>query len=58
MKARSSNRIPNGVNHAYNPDELVSRGRDIEARVLSRALRLHAEGRVFIDGHRTVVFSK
>ncbi|WP_321449461.1 formyltetrahydrofolate deformylase [uncultured Cohaesibacter sp.] len=46
------------VNHAYNPDELVSRGRDIEARVLSRALRLHAEGRVFIDGHRTVVFSK
>ena len=46
------------VNHAADPDELVRRGRDIEARVLSRALRLHAEGRVFIDGNRTVVFHK
>ncbi len=46
------------VNHAFDPEELVRRGRDIEARVLSRALRLHAEGRVFIDGNRTVVFHK
>jgi len=34
----------------------VMRGRDIEARVLSRAIRLHAQGRVLIDGSRTVVF--
>ncbi len=46
------------VNHTDDPDELVRRGRDIEARVLSRALRLHAEGRVFIDGNRTVVFHR
>lgn len=44
------------VTHTADPDELVRRGRDIEARVLSRALKLHAEGRVFIDGNRTVVF--
>ncbi|TLP44964.1 formyltetrahydrofolate deformylase [Cohaesibacter sp. CAU 1516] len=46
------------VTHTDDPDELVRRGRDIEARVLSRALRLHAEGRVFIDGNRTVVFHR
>ena len=46
------------VSHTDDPDELVLRGRDIERRVLSRALRLHAEGRVFIDGNRTVVFNK
>jgi formyltetrahydrofolate deformylase len=31
-------------------------GRDIEARVLSRAVTAHAEGRVFLNGIRTVVF--
>lgn len=46
------------VNHTDDAEELVRRGRDIEARVLSRALRLHAEGRTFIDGNRTVVFHK
>ncbi|MCR9123573.1 MAG: formyltetrahydrofolate deformylase [Phyllobacteriaceae bacterium] len=44
------------VSHTSDPDDLVMRGRDVEARVLSRALRLHAEGRVFINGSRTVVF--
>ncbi|MCV6574457.1 MAG: formyltetrahydrofolate deformylase [Cohaesibacter sp.] len=44
------------VTHSDSAKELVRRGRDIEARALSRALRLHAQGRVFIDGNRTVVF--
>ena len=44
------------VSHACDPDELVRRGRDIEARVLSRAIKLHAERRVFINASRTVVF--
>lgn len=46
------------VSHADSASELVRRGQDIEARVLSRALRLHAEGRVFIDGNRTVIFKQ
>jgi len=46
------------VSHACGPDELVRRGRDIEARVLSRALKLHAEQRVFINENRTVVFEE
>jgi formyltetrahydrofolate deformylase len=45
------------VNHAATPDQLISLGRDIERRVLSRAVRLYAEDRIFIVGQRTVVFA-
>ncbi|TNE34395.1 MAG: formyltetrahydrofolate deformylase [Alphaproteobacteria bacterium] len=44
------------VSHSSDAEDLVRRGRDIEARVLSRAIRLHAEQRVFINRSRTVVF--
>ncbi len=44
------------VDHAYTQDQLVRAGRDVEAQVLSRAVRWHAESRVLLNGHRTVVF--
>ncbi|HWM75389.1 MAG TPA: formyltetrahydrofolate deformylase [Nocardioides sp.] len=44
------------VDHAFNQDQLVTAGRDVEAQVLSRAVRWHAESRVLLNGHRTVVF--
>ncbi|MBO0906011.1 formyltetrahydrofolate deformylase [Jiella sonneratiae] len=44
------------VSHALSPDDLVATGRDIEARVLARAVKLHLEGRVMLNGTRTVVF--
>jgi formyltetrahydrofolate deformylase len=44
------------ISHADDPAELIRKGRDIERRVLARALRLHLEGRVLINGCRTVVF--
>ena len=44
------------VDHSFNQDQLVTAGRDVEAQVLSRAVRWHAESRVFLNGHRTVVF--
>jgi formyltetrahydrofolate deformylase len=44
------------VDHRFEQDQLVSAGRDVEAQVLSRALRWHAETRVLMNGHRTVVF--
>lgn len=44
------------VNHHHSPNELTKIGRDIESRVLSRAVRLHTEQRVFLDGNKTVVF--
>ena len=44
------------VNHASTPEQLVSIGRDIERRVLAKAVKLFAEDRIFIVGNRTVVF--
>ncbi len=44
------------VGHHHSPEQLVSIGRDVERRVLARAVRLHAEDRVFANGSRTVVF--
>lgn len=44
------------VDHAMEPDDLVAMGRDIESTVLARAVRLHLERRVLLNGNRTVVF--
>jgi len=46
------------VNHASTPDDFVAIGRDIERRVLSSAVKMFAEDRIFIVGNRTIVFSK
>lgn len=45
------------VNHAQTPEQLVEIGRDIEAVVLQRAVRWHAEHRVLLNGSKTVVFA-
>ena len=44
------------VSHYDTPEDLVRKGRDIERRVLSKAIALHADGRVFANGNKTVVF--
>lgn len=46
------------VTHADTPDDLVGKGRDIERRVLARAVTLHLQDRVFVNGSKTVVFPK
>jgi formyltetrahydrofolate deformylase len=43
------------VSHRTTADEMVSIGRDIEASVLSRAVRWYAEHRIFPNGNKTVV---
>lgn len=45
------------VTHADSVGELVSQGQDVERRVLSRAVRWHAQNRVLMNGDSTVVFS-
>jgi len=45
------------VSHVATPEDLAEVGRDIERLVLSRAVRLFAEDRVFLNRHRTVVFA-
>jgi formyltetrahydrofolate deformylase len=44
------------VDHAHDPAELTAIGRDIESAVLARAVTWHAQKRVLVNGHKTVVF--
>ena len=44
------------VDHRATEADMARIGRDIEARVLARAVRWTAERRVFLNGNRTVVF--
>lgn len=46
------------VSHADTPDELVRKGRDIERRVLARAVSWHLEDRVLLNKNKTVVFAR
>jgi formyltetrahydrofolate deformylase len=42
--------------HAMDVAELTAIGRDVESSVLARAVTWHAERRVLVNGHKTVVF--
>jgi formyltetrahydrofolate deformylase len=44
------------VDHSHSPDALAAVGRDIEMRVLARAVKYQAEHRVIVNGNKTVVF--
>jgi formyltetrahydrofolate deformylase len=44
------------VDHADTVDDLIAQGQDTESRVLARAVKLHLEHRVLLNGSRTVVF--
>ena len=45
------------ISHRDTPANLVRKGRDIERRVLARAVRWHIEDRVLLNGRKTVVFT-
>jgi formyltetrahydrofolate deformylase len=44
------------ISHRDTPEDLVRKGRDIERRVLARAIRYHLQDRVILNGRKTVVF--
>jgi formyltetrahydrofolate deformylase len=44
------------VDHTLGAEQLVAAGRDVEAQVLSRAVRWHSQTRILSNGSRTVVF--
>ena len=46
------------ITHADSPDDLVRLGRDVERRVLARAVRYHLQHRVLLNGRKTVVFAE
>jgi len=45
------------ISHRDTPAALVRKGRDIERRVLARAVRWRLEDRVLLNGRKTVVFT-
>ncbi len=45
------------ISHRDTPANLIRKGRDIERRVLARAVRWHVEDRVLLNGRKTVVFT-
>jgi formyltetrahydrofolate deformylase len=45
------------VGHEHTPERFEEIGRDLEAAVLARAVRWHAERRILIDGPRSVILS-
>ncbi|MDT9546918.1 MAG: formyltetrahydrofolate deformylase [Chlorobium sp.] len=44
------------VTHSDSLADLIRRGRDLERLVLARAVRLHSEHRILLNGSKTVVF--
>ncbi len=44
------------VDHSLSAEDFTAVGRDIESRVLARAVRWHVEHRVLLNGHKSVVF--
>ncbi|WP_169987603.1 MULTISPECIES: formyltetrahydrofolate deformylase [unclassified Microbispora] len=46
------------VNHTHSAEDLAAIGRDLECQALGRAVRWHAEHRVLLDGHKTVIFPR
>ncbi|MFZ4762429.1 MAG: formyltetrahydrofolate deformylase [Alphaproteobacteria bacterium] len=45
------------VDHRMTPEQLAEIGKDIEAKVLAKAVTLHAEHRILLNNNRTVVFN-
>lgn len=44
------------ISHKDTLEDLVRKGRDLERLVLARALRLHSEHRILVNGRKTVIF--
>lgn len=45
------------VTHSLSAEDYVAAGRSVESQVLARAVKLHVEQRVMLNGHRTIIFS-
>ena len=45
------------VDHTHRPEDMIQIGRHLEAQALMRAVRAHAEHRIFLSGHRTVILT-
>ena len=44
------------VDHSKSVEDMVRLGQDVERRALARAVRWHAEHRILLNDHRTIIF--
>jgi len=44
------------IKHSDKPQDLVQYGHDVEARVLTSAVKAHIESRIFVMGNKTILF--
>jgi formyltetrahydrofolate deformylase len=44
------------ISHSDSVEDLVRKGRDIERRVLARAISAYLDDRIFLNGNKTIVF--
>lgn len=47
-----------GVDHTFSPADMIELGRHLEGTALLRAVKAHAEHRIFINAGKTVVFAR
>ena len=50
--------VTEAIDHSFTPADLIETGRHIEGIALLRAVKAHAEHRVFLNSGRTVVFAR
>ncbi len=50
--------VTESIDHSYTADDMIETGRHLEGAALLKAVKAHAEHRVFVDGGRTVVFAR
>ncbi|MDP3458114.1 MAG: formyltetrahydrofolate deformylase [Hyphomonas sp.] len=50
--------VTEAIDHTFSPDDMVETGRHIEGIALLRAVKAHAEHRVFQNSGKTVVFAR
>lgn len=50
--------VTESIDHSYSPADMVETGRHLEGNALLRAVKAHAEHRIFINSGKTVVFAR
>ncbi len=50
--------VTEAIDHTFTPEDMVETGRHIEGIALLRAVKAHAEHRVFLNSGKTIVFAR
>ena len=50
--------LTEAIDHTFSPADMIESGRHLEGNALLRAVKAHAEHRIFINSGKTVVFAR